>query len=141
MILLDTDHLTVLRYRDDPRCATLTARLQASADQRLATTVVSVEEQMRGWLAEIGRWRSVHKQVPAYERLAKLFDFFSDWEIVPFDVRAADEFEHLRKQRIRIGSQDLKIASVALVQKALLLSANSRDFRRVPELRVENWLD
>jgi tRNA(fMet)-specific endonuclease VapC len=46
----------------------------------------------------------------------------------------------LRKQRIRIGSQDLKIAAIALTRDALLLSANLRDFRHVPGLRVENWL-
>jgi tRNA(fMet)-specific endonuclease VapC len=36
---------------------------------------------------------------------------------------------------------DLKIAATALVRGALLLSANRRDFDRVPGLRVENWLD
>jgi tRNA(fMet)-specific endonuclease VapC len=36
---------------------------------------------------------------------------------------------------------DLKIAATALVNDALLLSANRRDFERVPGLRVENWLD
>jgi predicted nucleic acid-binding protein len=35
---------------------------------------------------------------------------------------------------------DLKIASIALVHKALLPSANLSDFRKVPGLRVENWL-
>jgi tRNA(fMet)-specific endonuclease VapC len=36
---------------------------------------------------------------------------------------------------------DLKIAAIALVNQALLLSANLRDFEKVPQLRVENWLD
>jgi tRNA(fMet)-specific endonuclease VapC len=35
---------------------------------------------------------------------------------------------------------DLKIAAIALVHDALLLSANLRDFRKVPGLRVESWL-
>jgi tRNA(fMet)-specific endonuclease VapC len=35
----------------------------------------------------------------------------------------------------------LKIAATALVHDALLLSANLRDFERVPGLRIENWLD
>lgn len=61
--------------------------------------------------------------------------------IVPFDEAAAEEFDRLRKQRIRIGTQDLKIASIALAQKALLLSANLRDYRRVPGIRVENWME
>ena len=41
---------------------------------------------------------------------------------------------------LRIGSQDLKIAAIAMTQDALLLSANLRDFQKVPGLRVENWL-
>ena len=53
---------------------------------------------------------------------------------------AADRFEQLRRQKIRIGTQDLKIAAVALKMDALLLTANLRDFRQVPGLRVENWL-
>lgn len=70
MILLDTDHVTVLRYADDPRCARLRARLESSPDPHTATPVITVEEQMRGWLAEINRLRDVRKQIPAYERLA-----------------------------------------------------------------------
>ncbi len=35
---------------------------------------------------------------------------------------------------------DLKIASVALVNEALLLTANRKDFEKVPGLRFENWL-
>jgi tRNA(fMet)-specific endonuclease VapC len=99
-----------------------------------------MEEQMRGWLAEINRRPDPHKQVPAYERLLRLFEFLREWVVVPFDERAADEVHRLRKQRIRIGTQDLKIAGIALVQDALLLSANLRDFGRVPGLRVEDWL-
>jgi tRNA(fMet)-specific endonuclease VapC len=36
---------------------------------------------------------------------------------------------------------DLKLAAIALIHDALLLTANRRDFERVPGLRFENWLD
>jgi tRNA(fMet)-specific endonuclease VapC len=58
-----------------------------------------------------------------------------------FDKGAANRFKEFRKQKIRIGSQDLKIAAIALSHDALLLSANLRDFRMVPGLRIENWLE
>jgi predicted nucleic acid-binding protein len=34
---------------------------------------------------------------------------------------------------------DLRIASVALVSNATLLTRNLRDFRHVPDLAVEDW--
>jgi hypothetical protein len=46
-----------------------------------------------------------------YDRLAKLLAFFNGWSITRFDGRAAAVFDNLRKQKVRIGSQDLKIAS------------------------------
>jgi tRNA(fMet)-specific endonuclease VapC len=73
-------------------------------------------------------------------RLARLFEFLASWDIVLFDGLAADEFIRLRKQRLRVGTQDLKIAAIALVNDALLLSTNLRDFERVAGLRVENCL-
>jgi len=141
MILVDTDHLSVLSTPGSAGYAALLKRMQASSEPPFGTTVVSIEEMLRGWLALIHRLRDVHQQIPAYERLARLFEFFAGWQIVAFDVRAADEFKRLRKERIRIGSQDLKIASIALVRDALVLSANLGDFRRVPGLRVESWLE
>ncbi len=53
MILLDTDHLSVLKYDEHPRCRALHERMSASEDPFFATTIVSAEVQMRGWLAEI----------------------------------------------------------------------------------------
>jgi tRNA(fMet)-specific endonuclease VapC len=140
MILLDTDHLTVLRYRESAGYAVLEARMLAARDETFATTVVSAEEQLRGWLAFIARFRDVREQIPGYERLRDLFSFFGRWRIVPLESRAVSRFEALRKERVRIGSRDLKIAAIALANDALLLSANLKDFRRVPDLRVENWL-
>jgi tRNA(fMet)-specific endonuclease VapC len=140
MILLDTDHLTVLGFPGSAQCDLLKARLEGSVDPLLGTTVVSAEEQLRGLLASVASARGVHGQITPYARLIALLEFLNDWRIVPFDSRAADRFEQLRAARVRIGSQDLKIASIALVNDALLLSANLRDFRKVPGLRVEDWL-
>ncbi|HQU44632.1 MAG TPA: type II toxin-antitoxin system VapC family toxin, partial [Pirellulales bacterium] len=94
----------------------------------------------RGWLAIIHRQRDVHRQVPAYTRLGRFLKAMTDTEIVAFDERAADQFTALRRQRIRIGTMDLKIASIALVNGATLVTANLRDFSQIPGLRCENWL-
>jgi tRNA(fMet)-specific endonuclease VapC len=139
MILLDTDHFSVFTDERDPRHRLLSTRLETLTEP-VACTIVSVEEVLRGWLAVIHRLRDVHRQLPAYVRLKHLFHVLGDWEIAPFDERAAHQFTGLRRQRIRIGTMDLKIASITLVNDALLLTANLRDFSLVPELRCENWL-
>jgi tRNA(fMet)-specific endonuclease VapC len=139
MIFLDTDHLSILANRNAAGHAALARRLQA-ANEPVAIPIICAEEQYQGWLAKIHRIRDVHQQIVAYERLKDLFDFFAEWEIISFDTAAADRFEELRSQIIRIGSQDLKIGAIALTYDALVLSANKRDFSKVPGLRTESWL-
>jgi tRNA(fMet)-specific endonuclease VapC len=142
MILLDTDHLTLLKYAEGERGARLVERLRAlPPEQVVAVPIIAVEEQMRGWRAAIAKERQAHRQVFAYRELARMLEFFRGFTIALFDERAADQFDGLRTAKIRLGTMDLKIAAVALVNGALLLSANRRDFEQVPGLRVENWLE
>jgi tRNA(fMet)-specific endonuclease VapC len=111
-----------------------------TATEPMATTLIAVEEEMRGWLSLIHRQRGVENQISGYNRLANLIEFFREWSIVRFDAQCATEYRRLQRLKIRIGSMDLKIAAIALVHDALLLSANLSDFRKVPGLRVEDWL-
>jgi tRNA(fMet)-specific endonuclease VapC len=139
MILIDSDHLSVLLELPDVRRPLLTARLEA-APERFAIPIVVVEEHLRSWLAQVRRATDVHRQIVPYIRLAKLIGFLVNSTIANWNERAANEFKRLRTARVRIGTQDLKIACIALANDALLLSANLRDFQQVPGLRVEDWL-
>ncbi|MDR4307519.1 PIN domain-containing protein [Chelatococcus sambhunathii] len=47
---------------------------------------------------------------------------------------------HLERQGTPIGANDLWIAAQALAIGATVVTANEREFRRVPDLKVENWL-
>jgi len=77
MILLDTDHVTLLKYPESERGARLERKLRAlSRGEVVATSIVSVEEQMRGWLAAIAKERGSRRQALAYAELAGLFDYF-----------------------------------------------------------------
>jgi tRNA(fMet)-specific endonuclease VapC len=142
MILIDTDHATFLKYPESERGRRFIERLEALPQSEiLGVAIVTVEERMRGWLAVIAKERTALRQVTGYRELAGLFEFYQQFEVIPFDEAAARQFENLRGQRLRLGAMDMKIAAIALVRSALLLSANRRDFERVPGLRVENWLD
>ena len=96
---------------------------------------------MRGWLATIAKERRIERQVKPYMELEGLFDFFHAFTIKSFDESAAAKFAEFRVFKIRVGKMDLKIASIAVSNDILLLTANKHDFEKVPRLRFENWLD
>lgn len=138
MLVLDTDHLVELD-RASALGLALQGRLEDAGDI-VATTIISAEEQIRGWLAQIHRQRDPHQQIVAYQRLQRRIEFFAAWHVLPWDTAAADFLLALRRQRVRIGTMDLKIASIVLAHNVTLLSRNLRDFQQVPNLQVENWL-
>ena len=102
--------------------------------------MITVEEQLRGWLAEIHRLSDPHRQVPAYERLQHRIDFFASWTVLPWNNEAADRFVHLRRGGVRIGTMDLKIACITLAHGGILLTRNAPDFCKVAGLQCEDWL-
>jgi tRNA(fMet)-specific endonuclease VapC len=138
MILLDTDHFSVVTDARHSLHGSLVERLETSGEP-LAIPIVSVEVQLRAWLKQV-RGMDVHKHIFPYDRLIRLLAALAEWEIARWNEPAADEFKRQRKQKVRIGTQDLKIAAIARANSALLLSANLRDFKQVSELRVEDWL-
>lgn len=114
--------------------------MATSPDTAFVISAITAEEDLQGWLAVIRRTRNAGDQVAQYRLFVDALQRAARWRILPFDVRAAATFDRLRGERVRIGSMDLKIASIALSHDALLLSANLRDFQKVPGLRVEDWL-
>jgi tRNA(fMet)-specific endonuclease VapC len=138
MLILDTDHLTVLQRRSEPAYSLLQAHLR-QASEEIYTTIISVEEQMRGWLAVIGRAKKMEQEIVAYRQLRRLFAFFGGIPVLDFYEMAAERFAQLRHARLRLGTMDLKITAIALSQGATLLSRNLIDFGRVPGLQVKDW--
>jgi tRNA(fMet)-specific endonuclease VapC len=140
MIVFDTDHISLLQHRDSPQAETIRQRVRTLPAHEIAVTAATLEEQARSWISLIGRNSDVRRQVAYYGRFISMFRFFESWQILPFDEPAADEFRRLRSERVRIATTDLKIAAIALVHDATLVSSNLRDFAKVPGLRVEDWL-
>ena len=141
MLVLDTDHMSVLEWADGPIAEQLRQRLNASAEPQ-ATTIVTYEEQSRGWLAYIARAKSRTDRLDAYRRLSLHLQMYRrpSVTVLDFDEFAESEFHRLLKTGVNIGTLDLRIAAIAKTKDALLLSANIRDFGKVPGLHVENWL-
>lgn len=138
MVLLDTDHLPLLE-RGGSASLVLERRLDQIPAGEIATTIITDEEQMRGWLARAAQATTIERMLSAYSRLQTHVETFRGIPVVPFTEKAAAEFARLRQARTRIGTMDLKIAAIALANDATLLSSNLTDFRKVPRLRVEDW--
>jgi tRNA(fMet)-specific endonuclease VapC len=139
MLVLDTDHLTEFQKGTSPEAHRLKQRLADAADS-YATSIITVEEIMRGWMAAIRRVQDPRQQLKAYAKLRELFRFFATWNVLEWDDAAVDQFEALKQAKTRVGTMDLKIASICLAYDATLLSRNRKDFDNVPGLRVEDWL-
>ena len=139
MVVLDTDHLSLLEQDTSETKDRLQARLQSAGGSRLVTTIVSFEEQTRGWLGRVAAARTLAAQVDAYRKLNRHLDTYRAIEVLDFDERASAEFQRLRQAHIRIGTMDLKIAAIVLAHNATLLTRNRRDFGKVPGLNVEDW--
>ena len=138
MLILDTDHMSEL-VRGLEAGARLSARL-ANASRPIATSIVTVEEILRGQLAQISSSKSPGRLIVTYGRAQNVFIELARWSIVAWDARAASLFEHLRAQRLGVSTMDLRIASIVLANDSTLLSRNLKDFERVPDLKVEDWL-
>jgi len=94
---------------------------------------------MRGWLTFLARFRNVEEQVFAYQRLHQFLDNFRKINVIQFDEKAVAVFRELKSQKIRVGTMDLKIASIAIANNAILVSRNLADFEQIPDLTINDW--
>ena len=138
MLVLDTDHLSEIEYGTVKGIA-LTQRMK-QAGQEAVTTIVTVEEQLRGWLAELARSRNRERLVAVYELFQSRIGRIKDRRVLPFSAHAASKFAELRSSGIRTATMDLRIASIALIHGATLLTRNLKDIRPIPGLVAEDWL-
>jgi tRNA(fMet)-specific endonuclease VapC len=139
VLVLDTNHVSELTYRTAAGLR-LIQKLDLT-NEDAAVTAINVEESLRGWLAEIRRRTDPRTQIAAYQRLIRQVEVFASWLVLPWDEDAANHFDSLKSLRQQVGTQDLKIACICLAHDATLLTRNLADFKPIPGLRVENWLD
>jgi tRNA(fMet)-specific endonuclease VapC len=128
MYLLDTNAV-IHAVRGRP--ASVRQRLNAEGPGRVRVSAVTVAE----------LWYGAEKsEDPARRRI--LFEtFLAPFEILPFDGTAG-KLHGVLRHRLRhgpIGERDLLIAAIAGSGGLTLVTANAREFRRVPDLAVEDW--
>lgn len=137
LYILDTDCFSDWQ-RNDPM---VVQRVEVNAEN-LAVTIVTVEEAIRGWFDFIRKNSTssqADKLVWGYTRLWDTLDDFKNLNILKFDQNAFTIYTEFRRQKIRISTQDLRIAAIVLANNAILVTCNKQDFEKVPDLEQEDW--
>jgi tRNA(fMet)-specific endonuclease VapC len=73
-------------------------------------------------LAQIRKATKPDARIKAYYWLSRTFNFLSDFTIIEYDSQAEFHFQRFISQKLRVGTQDLKIAAIALSQNAILVT-------------------
>ncbi|MGQ0541370.1 MAG: type II toxin-antitoxin system VapC family toxin [Blastocatellia bacterium] len=139
MIILDTDCLSLMNRERILEATKLQKALDSIRPEEIFTTIITYEEQMRGWLAFLARCKSLDEEIYAYNRLHIFLESYRNTQVLDFDEKAVKAYKQLKTQKIRIGTMDLSIAAVAISNKAILISGNLKDFTKVPGLAVQDW--
>ncbi len=86
----------------------------------------------------------VSKSSKPEQNLMALTQFVAPLEILPYGDEAAKYYgdlrAHLEKRGNPIGSLDMLIAAHALSISVTLVTNNEKEFNRVPNLNIENWV-
>jgi tRNA(fMet)-specific endonuclease VapC len=131
--LLDTNIISHMMINADGTVGKRAQQLLLSQPQRQLCTSIIVQCELVYGLAK-----------RPSKRLQQAYEFQIDGLLVlPLDTHVTDHYARLRAELERlgqsIGPNDTFIAAHALAIGAVLVSADS-DFRKVPGLKVENWL-
>jgi tRNA(fMet)-specific endonuclease VapC len=137
--LLDTDHISILQLLSGKEFATLSGRINQHPRADFAFSVVSLHEQLLGCNAYLSRARTVADVVRGYAMLGGVARDFATNTVLSFDAAAGFVLDGLVAQRIRVGTMDLRIASIALSQGLILLTRNTSDFAKVPGVQFQDW--
>lgn len=97
MIVLDTDHVSVLQWEADS-AERLRERLITSNEDWIGVTTVTLEEQCRAAITRLSQCKKSSDQTKYYKRLASIFRFFGKWRFADFDDSSASCFDQLRKE-------------------------------------------
>ena len=141
MYLLDTNHVTCWQYSNSSEYGLLRKRLEQTNDLDVFVSIVSFHEEIVGWNKYMAKAKYSTSLVKAYSKFEKILNDFGRMQLLPFDQKSADVFDDLVRQKLgQVGTMDLRIAAVAIANQMILLTQNTVDFDRIPNLQIDDWM-
>jgi tRNA(fMet)-specific endonuclease VapC len=131
MFLLDTN-ICIYIINNNPRA--VVERIKTYKPSQIKLSSISIGE------LEYGVSKSKNRE----KNRTGLIDFVSAFDILPFDDSDAEVFGIIRadleKRGKVIGSYDMQIAAQAIRNDLILVTNNTREFERINELKLDNWV-
>lgn len=135
LFVLDTDTVSLLQ-QSHPQ---VSPRVAAQPAGEVAITIITVEEQLRGWFTYLRKAKNPPQSAAAYERLRISVAFLARTNILPYSVSSIERFQRLLKAKTGVRADDLRIAAICLEIGATVVTRNVSDFGVIPGLSVEDW--
>ncbi len=135
LYILDTDMLTLYENKHP----VVLQRVLGVPPPDLAVTIITVEEQLRGWFTNVRQAKRPADLANAYDRFTSAVQEIKVLQIISFSLNCVHRFNALLALKLNISKMDLRIAAIALEHGAIVVTRNVRDFGRVPNLTIEDW--
>jgi tRNA(fMet)-specific endonuclease VapC len=139
VIILDTDIFSLAQRGANSDARKLAERILVEKNEEICVTIITFEEQMRGWLGFIVKAKDEDKRIFAYSRLIEMLNDFAKLRVIGYEKEASFHYLRIVKSKIRIGTMDQKIGAIALARAATLVTRNFQDFGKIPGLKIEDW--
>jgi tRNA(fMet)-specific endonuclease VapC len=136
--ILDTNIFNSLFF-DDANSALIRQRIAAEPEGTIFLCTVSADELLRGALARIRADETRHRAGDGHSFLADLVKQIATFDMLPFDDAANAVYLAYPAAVRRNGAADCKIAAVAQVNNAVVVTRNTRHFDSIPGIRYEDW--
>ena len=133
--VLDTDTFSLFLKGHPQVCEQVLGRPL----QQTTTTIITVEEELSGWYTLLRRAKAREALARTYQRMTDTVEALSRFRLLSFTEEAITRFEALRKQYPRLGRNDLRIAAIALTNRATVVTRNRLDFEQIEGLPFVDW--
>jgi tRNA(fMet)-specific endonuclease VapC len=135
LYVLDTDILSLYQQGNDA----IRNRIAQHSPDELSVSIISVEEQLSSWYTMRRRVKGRERLAIAYERFTENVRMLSSLQILSFSLEAINRYEQLLRSKLGVKGNDLRIAAIAMVNSAIVVTRNRIDFEQIPGVQVEDW--
>src|SRR2546425_4494649 len=118
MNVLDTDSLSLWQRGH----LALSQRVAARPPTEMAITVITVQEQLDGWHAQLPRTKRRDQLARLYQRMTDNVRFLARLQILSFTEPAIRRYEYLCSLHLNMGKMDLRIGAIMLENGATLVT-------------------